>query len=81
MKKEEHIYISAIRYALGRMTYIVSDTVEFMLNVVFTEQAKEVILRDIYDALQSGNYGMLQDKAEWEKLKNYLELPVNIQKV
>lgn len=62
------------------MTYVVSDTVEFMMGVVFSEQAKEVILRDIHDALHNGNYGMLQDKKDWEKLRDCLELPANVHK-
>ena len=64
--------VSAERYALGRMTYIVSWTCDFIANNLhlLTEKDKSVIIRDIES---SNDYGHDCDKAEWLKLLNVLK--------
>ena len=74
MSDYEHIIISAVRYALGRMTYIVELTVNYILEEIENDQLSDscldVIRRDIKEAQ---NYGMDCDKAHWIKLLNRIE--------
>lgn len=64
--------VSAERYALGRMTYIVSWTCNFISDNLhlLTEKDKSVIIKDIES---SNDYGHDCDKAEWLKLLNVLK--------
>lgn len=75
ISNEEHIYISAVRYALGRMSYIVSVTTEFILQKKLSSQCREVILNDIDRARAPGSngLGMDIDKKHWEELEAYLK--------
>lgn len=74
MTDYEHILISAIRYALGRMTYIVNLTVDYVLKDIENEKLSDrclnVIMNDIRDC---ENYGMDCDKEEWFKLLSKIE--------
>lgn len=69
MTEYEHIVISAERYALGRMTYIVQLTVDYIIKEIeankLSKQCLEIIKKDIKSAK---NYGMDCDKAQWERL-------------
>lgn len=70
------MFVSAERYALGRMTYIVGWTCEIISNNLnlLTEKDKKVMIRDIE---RCTNYGCETDKYEWRillsKLRNNLE--------
>lgn len=74
MTDYEHIVISAERYALGRMTYIVELTVNYILEAIendeLSDRCLDVIRRDIKEAK---SYGMNCDKAQWLKLLNRIE--------
>ena len=72
MTDYEHIVISAERYALGRQTYIVQWTCEFIKNNLhlLTEKDKRVMIRDIENPI---SYGDECDKAEWLKLLKILK--------
>ena len=74
MTDYEHIVISAERYALGRMTYIVELTVDYILeeieNVKLSDQCLNIIKKDIKSAK---DYGMKCDKKQWFKLLNKIE--------
>lgn len=74
MTDYEHIVISAVRYALGRMTYIVELTVNYILeeieNVQLSDRCLDMIREDIKNAR---DYGMDCDKAQWLKLLNRIE--------
>lgn len=72
MSQEEQMYISAVRYALGRMSYIVGDTVKFMKSKELSKQCKELMVRDIDEAINAGAYGMGIDLQEWVSLKEHL---------
>lgn len=72
MTDYEQIIISAERYALGRRTYIVQWTCEFItknLNLI-TEKDKQVIIRDIEKPI---SYGDECDKICWLKLLEVLK--------
>lgn len=49
MKPEEQMLISAVRYALGRRSYIVSDTCEFVASVSdkLSKKCISIIVSDI----------------------------------
>ena len=74
MTDYEHIVISAVRYALGRMTYIVELTVNYVLEEIendkLSDRCLDVIAEDIKEA---HNYCMDCDKAHWIKLLNRIE--------
>ena len=74
MTDYEHIIISAERYALGRMTYIVELTVNYILKEIennkLSESCLDVIRKDIKEAR---NYGMDCDKKQWLKLLDRIE--------
>lgn len=75
-KKEDlsGMFVSAVRYALGRQTYIVNWTCEFIGNNLhlLIEKDIKVMIRDIENQAEYG-YGQEYDKEEWmtllEKLK------------
>lgn len=64
--------LSAERYALGRQTYIVEWTCEFIANNLhlITEGNRQVMIRDIE---QCENYGWNCDEKEWKDLLNILK--------
>ena len=65
--------VGAERYALGKRTYIVQWTCEFIKNnlQLITNKDKQVMIRDLENPI---SYGDECDKSEWlnllEKLKN-----------
>ena len=69
MSDYEHIVISAVRYALGRMTYIVSLTVNYVLKDIEEKKLSNECLRIICrDILEAKDLGMDCDRAYWQKL-------------
>lgn len=74
MSDYEHIIISAERYALGRMTYIVELTVNYILQEIednkLSDSCLNVIRKDIKEAR---DYGMDCDKKQWLKLLKKIE--------
>lgn len=74
MTDYEHIVISAVRYALGRMTYIVELTVNYILQEIENDKLSDcclnIILKDIKEAK---NLGMECDREQWLKLFNRIE--------
>lgn len=70
--------VSAERYALGRQTYIVQWTCEFLANNqhLLTEKDRQVIIRDIKQQGErdfENPYGWDCDKQEWLKLLKILD--------
>lgn len=74
MTDYEHIVISAVRYALGRMTYIVEITVNYIMQQIdedkLSDRCLSIILEDIKEAK---NLGMECDREQWLKLQNRIE--------
>lgn len=70
--------LSAERYALGRRTYIVDWTCEFIRNNLhlILEKDKKVMIRDIKQQEEYG-YGDECDKEDWLRLLKILEADVN----
>lgn len=74
MTSDEHIWLSAVRYALGRRTYVVPDTVDFMLEKLPTmsEKCKHLMSRDIQREVARGAEGHI-DVRQWERLRDAIE--------
>ena len=66
--------VCAVRYALGRRTYIVAWVCEFIRNNtdLLTERSKMAIIRDIEQQKDYG-YGDECDKECWLALLDYLK--------
>lgn len=62
----QNIIVSAIRYALGRHTYIVLDTTSFVLQnyEILTKNTIDVIVRDVTKEIQNMSDGI--DKDTWK---------------
>lgn len=74
MSDYEHIVISAVRYAIGRMTYMVELTVKYVMQQIeddkLSDQCLGIIRNDIKNAK---DYGMECDKEQWIKLLKKIE--------
>ena len=80
LSQEEQMLISAVRYALGRMSYIVSDTCSFVLSVKdkLSDNCIAILIRDIEAELYryheiGQTLGMDFDEREWLNLLNTLK--------
>jgi len=77
MTDYEHMIVSAERYALGRMTYIVKITVNYILQEIeenkLSDACLDVIREDIKTAKSYGMDGMECDKELWLKLLDRIE--------
>lgn len=64
----EHMLISAVRYALGRRTYIVDITVNYIIEEVpkLSDKCKRIMIQDI--EYPYGGYGDECDKRDWMRL-------------
>lgn len=79
----------AVRYCLGRMTYVVGSCVEWLIWVWpdLNEDARSIIKRDIEEAFaeddraragEPGGYrrlGMDMDRREWERVRKLWSSP------
>lgn len=64
------LLLSAERYALGRRTYIVEwvyDVIKANIGLL-TNKDKQVMIRDIEQAILCGNTGDVCDEAYWKAL-------------
>ena len=61
----ELMLISAVRYAIGRRTYIVQDTVTYVcaLSHYLSNWCLDILLRDLVEAFEKGNLG---DNCDWQ---------------
>ena len=74
MTDYEHIVISAERYALGRKTYIVELTVNYILQEIEEDKLSDSCLNVIRnDIKEAKDYGMECDRVQWLKLLNRIE--------
>lgn len=80
MNLEEQIIICAVRYALGRMSYIVSDVCEYVRfkKDELSDECKKIIARDIKDEYQfyhrqGKTLGMEYDEQNWMRLLEMLK--------
>lgn len=80
MSNDELIIVCAVRYALGRMTYIVSVVCDYVASKkdTLSQNCINIIIRDIEEEMQryhnSGHtLGMECDEKEWVKLLEKLK--------
>ena len=80
MSIEEEILVCAVRYALGRMTYVVSDVCRYVEGKKdsLSESCKDIIIRDIEEELEryhelGQTCGMECDERDWALLLNVLK--------
>ena len=74
MTDYEQIIISAERYALGRMTYIVEITVNYILEEIENDKLSDKCLNIIAEDIRSAkDLGMECDKKGWIKLVDRIE--------
>lgn len=74
MTDYEQIVISAERYALGRMTYILEITVNYILEEIENDKLSDKCLNIIAeDIRQAKNLVMECDKKCWIKLLDRIE--------
>lgn len=66
--------VSAVRYALGRMSYIVGWTVDETIRVWsdLSLNSRTVIERDVRQAKSDGVVGMPIDGQEWDRLLTHI---------
>lgn len=74
MSDYEQMIVSAERYALGRMTYIVEITVNYILQEIEDDKLSDRCLSQIRDDIKEAkDYGMECDKKQWLKLLDRIE--------
>lgn len=73
MTDYEHMIVSAMRYAIGRRTYIVELTVNYIIAELpkLSDYCKGIMIKDIESAT---SYGDDCDKQEWIKLLKELKI-------
>lgn len=78
MSDYENIVISAVRYALGRCTYIVNLTVNYVIKDIENKRLSNKCLCIILSDIQhTKNLGMDCDIKDWTMLKNKIEEIIN----
>lgn len=72
----------AVRYALGRRTYAVSDTARYMIRVMkmLDNKTIHVMLRDINEHQGCDDLGDECDAIEWMKLKEAIQKEIERRK-
>lgn len=66
----QEILVSAVRYALGRMTYIVGLTVDYIMPMISDLETKyiNIMIDDITYQGEYYGYGMEMDGKDWMRL-------------
>lgn len=78
MSDYENIVISAVRYALGRCTYIVNLTVNYVIKDIENNKLSNKCLCVILSDIQhTKNLGMDCDIKDWTMLKNKIMEVIN----
>ncbi len=67
---QEEIWICALRYSLGRMTYITGVVSDFLMAQDISKRSKAVMIRDIEEC---DDYGMDYDEKVWMELLTHLK--------
>lgn len=74
MSDYEHIVISAARYAIGRMTYIVEITVNYIMQQIEDDKLSDKCLSIIRDSIKEAkDLGHECDRKQWLKLQKRIE--------
>lgn len=78
-----HMIFSAFRYALGRATYIVHMTTDFIKNNtdLLTENDMKLMIKEITEAEERDWLGWEMDKVEWLSLRDFLKAKITTKNV
>jgi hypothetical protein len=70
---EPYILIYAFRYALGRMSYAVGDVADTIIEHwdSIRDNDRNLIIREINEAIESGCAGMEVDINTWKRVLNH----------
>ena len=78
----EAMLVSAERYALGRRTYIVSETVDYLIPLIpnLSDGCLQTIISDLENKIRYGvgSYGDACDYQDWERL--WAEIGIELKK-
>lgn len=78
MSDYENILISAVRYALGRMTYIVDLTVNYIIKEIEVGKISKYCMALMLEDIKRTEYlGMDCDAADWHRLENKIKENLN----
>lgn len=72
----EQICLCAVRYGLGRQTYITGVIADFMMRQHLGDKCKAVMARDIQEAQKKDRLGAECDKKSWLNLLEFLTKPL-----
>ena len=68
---DDLLYLAAFRYALGRMTYIVSTIADELIKAKLSDETKKTIVREIKEMIVNENaLGMECDRKDWLRVKD-----------
>lgn len=69
--RDDLMALAAVRYCLGRASYIVGDCVDWLYEQwpALDENVRTVIARDVDQALREGRVGMDMDREQWERAR------------
>jgi hypothetical protein len=79
--RDELMVIAAFRYCLGRMTYIVGDCADWLIEnwAAFDDETREIIKRDLEKEFarddrdrtdgRARGFGMDMDRRQWERVR------------
>ncbi|MGQ4876802.1 MAG: hypothetical protein ACP6IY_22265 [Promethearchaeia archaeon] len=70
MENKEIIYICALRYALGRTSYITELVANFLLEKKLSKECEKAIIKEIENFKYKGHK---IDQKNWEKLLKHLK--------
>ena len=80
MTLDEQILVCAVRYALGRMSYVVQDVCDYVKTKVgeLSEECKNIIIKDIEESVEyhhriNRTVGMECDERDWINLLELLK--------
>jgi len=70
---QRSVVVSAFRYALGRSTYVVSDTATALKEAaeLLPRSQRQQIIDEIEMAIESDRAGMAMDIAVWRELQEF----------
>lgn len=70
MELSEDILFMAFRYAIGRSTYVTKEVSDAIVEkwVDISNGTKELILKEIKEAIEEKRAGMWMDVVEWERI-------------
>lgn len=72
-KEKQAMTFYAFRYCLGRMTYAVSNCVDYLIAhwLEFDDHTRSQIAKETKEAITKGQAGAAMDVEQWQKLLDH----------